>query len=152
MSLEHLAQAQSEEGISSKIKDQPNGVVRIGKKGKKKFAFGDDGPVFEVDVVVTWSYWQTKRAEFQEPFPDDPKMVWIPPTKTMAYQQAVVDFCHQLQANSKPPSGFPAVTLAEALEFLAKIEEEYEELKVFFQPKSKTALPSQGSYEARFET
>ena len=34
-----------------------NGIIRIGRKGIAKFAFGSDGEPFEVDVVVAFQRW-----------------------------------------------------------------------------------------------
>ena len=42
-----------------------NGVIRVGRKGRKKFAFGEGEP-FEVDVVVAFQEWICIDDGFRE--------------------------------------------------------------------------------------
>ena len=115
-----------------------NGVVRIGRKGLKKFAFGETGEPFEVDVVNVFQEWllidESLRSEGGEI-----KMEYMP-----AYHQAAVAFVERL-------SGF-TITTAEALDFLARLREQYDELASFFQPRSleKRASPATSVQEMRF--
>lgn len=113
-----------------KSMSESNGVIRIGKKGLKKFAFGD-GPVFEVDIVVTFQAWvdidRTFRAEDEEGNSvQDPRMA--------EYHQAAVEFVQNISTvNGK----VTLVTVAEALDFLARLREQYDELAAFFRPRSR---------------
>ena len=101
-----------------------NGVIRIGRKGFKKFAFGEDGPVFEVDVVVAFQEWINKDAEFRL----EDGTGSIPPTDMPAYHLAAVEYAKKLSGCD--------VTTAEALDFIARLREQYDELVVFFRPRS----------------
>lgn len=102
-----------------------NGVIRIGKKGIKKFAFGEDGPVFDVDVVVVFQEWITIDSTFRQ---EDSEGV-ILHTDMAAYHQAAVDYARRF--------GGDGVTTAEALDFIARLREQYDELVHFFQPRSR---------------
>ena len=117
-----------------------NGVIRVGRKGRKKFAFGDDGHVFEVDVVVAFQQWICVDDEFREGKEDRAVSVADMP----AYHHAAVDFVKKLATN--PITGDqPDVTTAEALDFIARLREQYDELADFFQPKSREKPGSPGS-------
>lgn len=125
---------------------ESNGVIRVGRKGKKKFAFGDGEP-FEVDVVVAFQEWICADDEFRERYDDRT----IPNGDMAAYHQAAVDFVKGLATNfpsqvtgEKPPD----ITVAEALDFLARLREQYDELTDFFQPRSREKLDSPDSSEA----
>lgn len=115
-----------------------NGVIRIGKKGLKKFAFGEDGAPFEVDVVVAFQEWvcldETLRVNGDEIKTEDM------PT----YNQTAVAFVERLSGSS--------VTVAEALDFIARLREQYDELADFFRPKSreKRGSPVTSVSETRF--
>lgn len=116
-----------------------NGVIRIGRKGIKKFAFGDDGNAFEVDVVVAFQEW----IGIDEGFRDDSKDV---PNEAMpAYHQAALDFVQRI-------SGDTNITTAEALDFIARLREQYDELASFFRPRlsEKHVLPDTSEAELRF--
>lgn len=115
-----------------------NGVIRIGRKGIKKFAFGEDGQPFEVDVVVAFQEWvgidESLRGEDG-----------IVKTEDMpGYHDAAVAFVERLSQST--------VTAAEALDFIARLREQYDEVASFFQPKSpeKRALPDTSVSEMRF--
>jgi hypothetical protein len=112
-----------------------NGVVRISRKGKKKFAFGEDGQPFEVDVVQTWQEWlnidETLRGE------DDKIADWS------TYHQAAVEFACRI-AGMQSVAG---MTQAEALDFVARLREEYDDLAVFFRPRSREERGLQGTSE-----
>lgn len=103
-----------------------NGVIRIGRKGTKKFAFGEDGPVFEVDVVTVFQRWICIDKDLRAT--EGPDEGAIPAAAMETYHFAAVQFAEEL-------SGGP-VTTAEALDFLARLREVYDDLADFFQPKS----------------
>lgn len=111
-----------------------NGVLRIGRKGKKKFAFGEEGApgecVFEVDVVETFQGW----IDVDESFRAEDRSV--PDTK--AYQTAAVGFV-------KKVSGAADLTTAEALDFLARLREVYDDLAAFFHARSPEERGSPGT-------
>lgn len=99
-----------------------NGVIRIGRKGIKKFAFGENGNPFDVDVVVAWQEW----IGIDEGMRTDNGII---PTEQMpTYHQAAVAYAERLSSGM--------VTTAEALDFIARLREQYDELASFFLPKS----------------
>lgn len=108
-----------------------NGIIRIGRKGRKKFAFGDGSP-FEVDVVDAWRQWIALDNSFRPEEEDDEGLRPIPVDQYTNYYQAVVDFCNGLAGTNGGPH-----SCAEALDFLARLREQYDELADFFQPKSR---------------
>lgn len=111
-----------------------NGVIRIGRKGIKKFAFGDDGAPFDVDVVVVLQKWVAVDNGFRESSTDESILTEHIPM----YHQAAVAFVKEV-------SGGYEVTTAEALDFLARLREQYDELVAFFRPKSRDEPDSPGS-------
>ena len=127
-----------------------NGVIRIGRKGIKKFAFGEDGAPFDVDVVVAWQQWIATDEGFrlqagEGVAPDD--VDTIPTTDMRTYHQAAFDFATQCAGESDGPT-----SKGEALDFIARLREQYNELAVFFRPKLPTApaSPDSSEVELRF--
>ena len=108
-----------------------NGVVRIGRKGIKKFAFGEDGQPFEVDIVVAFQEWIGVDSGFRDDVNNTIKTEDMP-----LFHQAAVAFVER-------QSGV-TVTAAEALDFLARLREQYDELAIFFQPKPPEKHVSRG--------
>lgn len=130
-----------------------NGVIRIGRKGLKKFAFGD-GPVFEVDVVVAFQQWVAIDESFRPETEDADGNRRVAVENMAAYHQAAVEFVSQLQ-NFHDPKHLPMremITTAEALDFIARLREQYEELAVFFRPnlQKEQDLPASSGAELRF--
>lgn len=119
-----------------------NGVIRIGKKGMKKFAFGEQGEPFEVDVVVAFQEWVGIDESFRQS-DGEPDVVGTVLTTDMAqYHCAAVDFVKKL-AGADTEGKEPDICTAEALDFIARLREVYEELAVFFRPKSREERGSQ---------
>lgn len=120
-----------------------NGVIRIGRKGIKAFAFGEDGPSFKVDVVVAFQAWLSVDDSFRpEETPEGGDRL-VSKQDMPAYHQAAVSFVKEL--------GGGDVTVAEALDFLARLREQYDELAVFFRPKLRDEQDSQDTSEGRSE-
>src|SRR5262245_24238892 len=130
-----------------------NGVVRIGRKGRKKFAFGEEGAgeiLFEVDVVVAFQEWRNVDAAFRDRTEDDT----IARADIEEYHRAVVAFACKCADIKQPdpnehPEGkdTPIITTAEALDFLARLREQYDEVADFFQPRSREKRDSPDSTE-----
>lgn len=114
---------------------QNNGVIRIGRKGRKKFAFGDEGQEFEVDVVVAFQRW----IEIDESFRDEDDRS-VATERMPHYHAAAVGFVTELGGGN--------VTTAEALDFVARLREQYDELADFFRPKSREKPDSPDTSEA----
>jgi hypothetical protein len=133
---------------------QNNGVIRVGRKGRKKFAFGEDGEVFEVDVVQAFQEWLSIDEKFRERTEDRT----IPTEDMSMYHKAAVTFVKGLAvkevilktANGPKPGGVesPDITIAEALDFIARLREQYDEVVVFFRPKSREERESPDTSEA----
>lgn len=127
-----------------------NGVIRIGRKGIVKFAFGDGAP-FEVDVVVAFQQWIAVDDSFRPPEEDAEGLRSIPLENMHTYHAAAVDFVRSLSPQPTMPAS-PDLTTAEALDFVARLREQYDELASFFRPKSreKRASPDTSEAELRF--
>lgn len=126
-----------------------NGVIRIGRKGISKFAFGEDGQPFEVDVVVAFQEWIGIDEQFRERGEDRVLATVDMP----AYHQAAVEFVMSLSGGSvesSPPHS--NITTAEALDFIARLREQYDELAAFFRPRSRDEpnSPDTSGVELRF--
>lgn len=134
-----------------------NGVIRVGRKGRKKFAFGNDGAPFEVDVVVAFQEWIGVDDHFRERTEDRS----IATADMPEYHRAAVEFVQRLATtaplsdtldNTRVELVAPDITTAEALDFIARLREQYDELADFFVPKSreKRASPDTSESELRF--
>lgn len=124
-----------------------NGVIRVGRKGRKKFAFGEEGTPgsepFEIDVVVAFQQWVSIDESFRENNEDRAvKVAEIP-----AYHGEAVKFVKDL-ARDPVTMAAPEISVAEALDFLARLREQYDELATFFRPKSREKQDSPDSSEA----
>lgn len=134
-----------------------NGVIRIGRKGIRKFAFGEGEP-FEVDVVVAFQGWICVDETFRE-HSDDRS---IPSSEMSAYHQAAVSYVTGLATspgamelcamNPENNVQLPNITVAEALDFIARLRECYDEVADFFLPKSRreSESPDLSAAELRF--
>jgi hypothetical protein len=122
---------------------QSNGVIRIGKKGLKKFAFGEEGAPgsepFVVDVVSAFEDWLVIDDNFRPTERDSEGNRNIPRVEIPAYHAAAVAYAEKVRGNVE---GAEPITTAEALDFMARLREEYDALLHFFRPKS---LPEPGS-------
>lgn len=124
-----------------------NGVIRIGRKGLKKFAIGEEDdprklPVFEIDVVDAFQQWSLIVESFRSAEPNESGEYVIEPGRTMEYNQAAVDFVEHL-------GGGNDITKGEAFDFLARLREQYNELADFFRPKLREERGSLGTSEAQ---
>lgn len=129
-----------------------DGVIRVGRKGLKKFAFGDEGVPFQVDVVVAFQEWIGIDDGFRPTETNSDGNRLIPADQMPEYHEAAVNFVERL-ANAKWVDGGdtpPLITLtvAEALDFIARLREQYDELAVFFRPKLREEPDSQDTSEA----
>ena len=124
-----------------------NGVIRIGRKGVKKFAFGDDSEPFEVDVVVAFQQWIGIDDGFRPPMPDEDGNRSIATADMPAYHEAAVKFVTDLALEGSQPDNFE-ITTAEALDFIARLREQYDELAAFFRPKLREERDSPDTSEA----
>ncbi len=107
-----------------------DGIIRIGRKGKQKFCFGDS-PAFEVDIIHVANQWAQVDRSFR-----DEKGVIVADTLSK-FNEAALEFVKQIAAQ-------PDLTLSEALEFLKHITLEGEKLRLFFDPK-----PADGSFSGK---
>lgn len=141
-----------------------NGIIRIGRKGIKKFAFGEEGTSgsepFAVDVVVAFQKWMQIDDSFRPEEEDAQGLRKVPMSEMLAYQQAAVEFVEDLRGrgivrDGVTVSGYEPVNAAEALDFLARLREEYDRLADFFHPRSRQkpdspATSAEPSAELRF--
>lgn len=129
-----------------------NGVIRVGRKGRKKFAFGEDGEPFEVDVVVAYQAWICIDEQFREEATDR----IIPTVRMPEYHRAAVEFAQQCVASGAPngaqPESLEEITTAEALDFIARLREQWDEVVTFFRPKLREERdsPDSSGVEHRF--
>lgn len=126
--------------------DQSNGVVRIGRKGLKKFVFGDDGEPFEVDVVVAFQQWVTIDDSFRPALPDAEGNRPIAISNVPEFHQAAVEFAVGI-ANYTDGNNY--ITVAEALDFIARLREQYDEMADFFRPRSRQERESRDTSAAQ---
>lgn len=128
-----------------------NGVIRVGRKGTKKFAFGEDGLPFAVDVVVAFQQWICIDDAVREQYENRD----IPASGMAAYNQAAVEFVRGLatpRGGSLDAAEPPDLTTAEALDFIARLCEEHDKLVDFFRPRKreKERLPDTSGVDLQF--
>lgn len=120
-----------------------DGVIRISRKGLTKFAIGDENdprklPVFQVDVVQAFQQWSLIDESFRPEEEDANGRRRIPEQNMPQYHQAAVEFVLGLMTNSSKCEYKPnTITPAEAFDFIARLRECYDDVAVFFQPKSR---------------
>lgn len=110
-----------------------NGVIRIGKKGLVQFAFNEDGKPFTVDVVVAFYEWVSIDEQFRERTDDRS----ILPGDMPKYHDEAVLFAKRMATDPLGPGVEVDITTAQALDFIARLREQYDEVAVFFRPKLK---------------
>jgi hypothetical protein len=120
-----------------------SGIIRIGKKGLRKFTFDEDADAFEIDVIAAQAQW----LELDRQFRDDNNEV--PPDKLIALNEEARRFAMELAYDTKPKR---ILSIAEALEFLKLLNEEAGRLADFFTPKDSEVPSSRESSELRFTT
>lgn len=120
-----------------------NGVIRIGRKGLCKFAFGADGEPFEIDVVSAFQDWVNLDDQFRDRTEDRT----IANADMQEYHKAAFDFASHYAGDSGKPT-----SVAEALDFLARLREQYDEMVSFFRPRSRERpdSPTTTETELRF--
>lgn len=106
---------------------QNNGVIRIGRKGRKKFAFGEDGEPFDIDVVEVFHQWVAIDDDFRTTVGAEDRS--IPASAYNEYDRTIQLFVSAIAKTE--------ITIAEAKDFVARVREQYDELADFFQPKSR---------------
>ena len=120
---------------------ESNGVIKLGRKGKRKLQYDDGSPVVEVDVVACANQW----ALIDDGFRQEGE---VPRERREEFYTAAWQFARgHLQVED--------ISLADALHFLKVVTEEAEALQGFFAVK-RPAAPSSGPPSAapvtRFET
>ena len=130
---------------------KPNGVVRFGGRGKNgivTFAIGDDGPEFKIDVIRAWEEWVTVDRNLRDAegvLPKEQFVAWAGSRASVA--QEIIDKAYeQLGVGT-----VPKLTGAEVEQFMARLQEEVEKLRVFTEPRSPSKPSSQGNSEIRFQ-
>ncbi len=127
-----------------------NGIIRIGRKGLKKFAFGEDSLPFEVDVVVAFQQWISIDDNFRPEEENEEGNRPIPTAEMPAYHEAARAFVTSLIGIDQSGQ-INRITIAEALDFIARLREQYDELAVFFRPKSRKERDSPSISEPQSE-
>lgn len=119
------------------------GIIKIGRKGIKKFAFGDnEADVFEVDIVEVWYKWIALDNSFRPEEEDANGERNIPYERMDEFHREAVNFVTTVSGGKALD-----ITRAEAREFISRIRDEYNDLADFFQPKSRQKQDSPGTLE-----
>ncbi len=130
-------------------KQSANGVVRIKSDGVMRVQFGDDEPVVEFDAIGAWDEWHQTDASFRD------AAGILPPDKYVQWNAARRTFVENLCVQAIQASGHAVkechLTHAQTGEFMARLMDKVEELKVFFQPLRVGTPSSPQSTAVRFE-
>ncbi len=141
-----MSESPATSGTTWKPRVSENGhqVIRIGRKGRKLFAFGEEGKPFEVDVVALHSEWVNVDRTFRDEKGD------VPSDRLLEMNKTALEFV--MAVGRQVDVDLSDISLAEALEFIKEITEEVHKLKDFFVPKFSDAPSSPESTELRFST
>ncbi len=120
-----------------------DGVIRIGRKGKMKFAIGDSAP-FEIDVVLIYNRW----LEIDRSFRDDKDVIL--PDKNLEHNEAAFQFLTTVLSDASVK--VENLTLAEVFEFLKLVTDEVAKLRDFFVPAISKEPSSPEKTELTFTT
>ena len=127
-------------------------ILRIGRRGKVKFAFGEEGEpgseAFFVDIVKVLDAWidvdwQLRDAEGKLPADKNEEYG----QNKHEFAQRIVTEAYAAQHAGKVP---PELTRAEASEFLAYVSQEASKLRGFLPKPSETAQSSPKHMELTF--
>lgn len=127
---------------------QTNGVVRIGRKGMVKFAIGEDGPPFDLDVVRVFDEW----AQIDQSYRDENGV--IAKDQIIAWSGARGSFVQKLLNDVYTMYvgvAAPTLTGAEVGDFMARLTEEVDKLRSFFEPRLQNKPTSPEGTEIRFQ-
>ena len=94
-------------------------IIKIGRKGKKTFQFGDDGMPFSIDVVAVHNLY----LDYCRPLQNDKGI--IPPEKIAEQSKIILELCRDISQTAD-------LNLSECLEFISVLGEEVEKLRGFF--------------------
>ncbi len=119
-------------------------VIRIGRKGRRLFAFGEEGKPFEVDVVALHSEWVNVDRTFRDDKGD------VPPERLLEMNRTALEFV--VAVGQQVGVDLADISLAEALEFIKEITEEVHRLRGFFVPKFSEGPSSAESTQVNFST
>lgn len=140
-----------------------NGVLRIPRKGLRKFQYGEEGdvnpatgapyPEVLLDVVQACNQWDARDRAFR----DEDGEGKVPREKYDAYNEAKYAFAREALGVPIPPAGEDKVaevfSLRDAHYFVHVLQAERKELLGFFDEKKPDSPPSPGgSTTLRFST
>jgi len=125
-----------------------DGVIRVGRKGIKSFAIGEDGKPFKLDVVQAYQHWIAIDDEFRPLVPDEDGKRPIPLAEMPRYHNEAVAFVQALARDPLNPEEPIEISRAEALEFITLLQSEWYKLIDFFQDKSPVKPESPDTSEA----
>jgi hypothetical protein len=130
-----------------------DGIIKIGKKGIRKFEFGDEkaAVIVELDVVATFDKW----CEVDRSFRDAEGK--IPKERLGEFNAAAFLWTKEIiQATGDPKASRGTVnaqlSVAEAICFVNALSKEVEKLKLFFDPPTDDApsLPKRSEISVEY--
>lgn len=126
-----------------------SGVIKIGRKGRQKFQFGDT-PEFEIDLVRTHDAWADIDNSYRDAAGN------VPRDKMPQYRADTIEFVREVIRRHTTPEHAAAIidllTDAECLEFHKHLTERVLALKDFFTVASGKEASPPASTEVKFST
>ncbi len=125
--------------LLTKTTPSTNGVVKIARRGRAKFQFGDDDQPFEVDVLAVYDQWYVVNWQLRD---IDEKGDGVVPNdkqdefgqNRLNFAQAVVNSAYE----SQQLGAAPVLCRAEAEAFIDEISKKAAELRNFTVSKKDT--------------
>lgn len=127
-------------------KQNLNGVIRISRKGVVKFAFGEEGDEFPVDVRVVYDAWREVDWQLRNDKGELPNDKWVEHGQNrIKFVQEIVNGAYQVLMMDGQPREVPEVSGSEAVAFIDRVYEEVEKAHNFFSPKKDEPSSSPGN-------
>jgi hypothetical protein len=106
-------------------------ILKVGRQGRRKIQFGDDDPVFEIDVIEVYNQFSDLDLQFRDDKGEFDKARTADWNKACwgFVQQVVLDHLADLAAAEKINA---AMSLTDARRFLKLLQEEANRLIPFF--------------------
>lgn len=126
-----------------------DGIIRIGRKGKKKICFqdadGKDGPIIDIDVIELHNAWVRLDSEFRDEKGEVDK------ARLDEFNQAACEFVAEVVGQTEAAKeAYKDLSKADVLQFIKHLTDEATALVPFFAPKPVAGLNSPPSTELIF--
>ncbi len=129
-----------------------NGVLKLSRRGRSKFQFDDSDQLFSIDIIEVYDQWIEVDWQLRDTTPG-PTEGFLPPSKQDEYGKNRQGFVQIIldAAYAKAGGKAPAISRAEAEEFIDVVRMEAARLRNFTLPGKEEPSSSPASSAAQPE-